>query len=374
MLRYLRGSFAQARGDSAAALGHFREAATLPLAGALPHRLLEKTALEQALAANPNDASAHHLLGNLLYGFGQREQGLAQWKEAVRLDERLALPWRNVGYAEAQLAQDDRAALAAYDRAVALNQSDARVLLERDQTAERLRADPGQRRALLEGLRATVEARDDLTARFVDLLLESGRGRDLAEAERILTTRHFHTWEGAYGLHHAWVEAQQKLGDRALAAGDRASALRHYQRALEYPKNLEVAPRTPDLRSHVWWSLARARRGRERTELLERIAAEKIPRPSLASYYQALALRELGKPSEARALLDALEQSARTSLAGGARGRDEAVSQYVLSVALREKGDASGADAALARARALDPHPGRRALTRAQIEYAGGHQ
>ncbi len=373
MLHYLRGSFRKALGDASAAAAHFRDGAAAPLAGAQPHRLVEKRALEEAIAASPADSSARHLLGNLLYGLGQREEGLRAWKEAVRLNDALALSWRNVGYAEAQLHKDDRAALAAYDRAVALAPEDARVLLERDQTAERLRLPIAERKTLFDRQRATVEKRDDLVSRYVDLLLETPDA-DLAEPERILTTRHFHTWEGAYGLHHAWVEVQQRLGDRALARNDRAQARVHYQRASQYPKNLEVAPRTPDLRAHVWWSQARAERGGARTALLKRILGERYPRPSLGTYYQALAQKALGAPAEAAALVASLEQAARAELAPGGNPRTRAVSHYLLSLALREKGDAAAADAELARARELDPRPDRRALTRAQIEYAGGSQ
>ncbi len=372
MLHYLRGSFRKALGDSAGAAGHFRDAAAAPLAGAQPHRLVEKRALEEAIAAAPGDASARHLLGNLLYGLGQHEEGLRAWKDAVRLNDALALSWRNVGYAEARLHQDDRAALAAYDRAVALAPGDARVLLERDQAAERLRVPAAQRRALFDARPATVGERDDLSARFVDLLLDTRGGGDLAQAERILTTRHFHSWEGAYGLHHAWVEVEQRLGDRALADGDRESARAHYRRAAEYPKNLEVAPRTPDLRAHVLWSQARAERGGARTALLKRILDERYPKPSLGTYYQALAAKALGRTAESAALLDSLERAARAD--AGAGGPRAAVGRYLLSLALREKGDVAGAEAELAGARSLDPHPERRALTRAQIEYAGGHQ
>jgi tetratricopeptide (TPR) repeat protein len=374
MLHYLRGSFRKALGDDASAARHLRDGAAAPLAGANPHRLVEKQALEEGVAAAPGDAAAHHLLGNLLYGLGQKEEGLRQWKEAVRLNERLALAWRNVGYAESQLHRDDKSALAAYDRAFALDPTDARVLLERDQVAERLRAAAAERRALLDRHRSTAEGRDDLVSRWIDLVLETASGRDLDEAERVLTTRHFHTWEGAYGLHHAWVEVEQRLGDRALARGDRAQALRHFERALEYPKNLEVAPRTPDLRAHVLWSLARAQQGPERAASLKRILDERYPRPALGSYYQALTQKALGQPAEANALLDGLEQAARADTADSANPRTRAVGYYLLSLARREKGDVVGADAQLAKARELDPHPDRRALTRAQIEYAGGHQ
>ena len=374
MLHYLRGAFRKALGDDAAAASHFRDGAQAPLAGAHPHRLVEKQALEAAIAVAASDASAHHLLGNLLYGLGQKQEGLNQWQEAVRLNEQLALAWRNIGYAESQLERDDKSALAAYDRAFALDTKDARVLLERDEVAERLKLPAAERRALLDRHRPTVEARDDLVSRWIDLVLETANGRDLDEAERVLTTRHFHTWEGAYGLHHAWVEVQQRLGDRALARADRTLALRHYRRALEYPKNLEVAPRTPDLRAHVQWSLARAQQGSEKAASLKRILDERYPRPALGSYYQALAKKALGQAAEANALLDDLEKAARADTTDSANPRSRAVGHYLLSLVRRERGDTAGADAELAKARELDPHPDRRALTRAQIEYAGGHQ
>ena len=262
MLHYLRGSFRKALGDDAAAAGHFRDAAAAPLAGAFPHRLVEKQALEEAVAAAPSDASAHHLLGNLLYGLGQKPEGLRQWQEAVRLDERLALAWRNVGYAESQLHRDDRGALAAYDKAFALDPTDARVLLERDQVAERLRVPASERRALLDRHRATVDGRDDLVSRWIDLVLETAGGarprRGGARPD-----------DAALPQLGRGLRRPPRLGRSPAAAGRRALAREtgagagHYQRAFEYPKNLEVAPRTPDLRAHVRWSLARAQQNPE---------------------------------------------------------------------------------------------------------------
>ncbi len=374
LVHYLRGWMKQSLGDEAGAVAHFDRGARNPLAHAHPHRILEKRALEAALAVDPADASAHHLLGNLLYGLGQRDEGRRRWREALERNGRLPLTWRNVAYAEVQLDGDDRAALQAYDQAFALDPTDARVLLERDQAAERLGVSPAERRALLDRHRETVQRQDDLTRRWVDLLLADGEPGDLDLVERLLTSRHFHSWEGRYDLHHSWVEVHQKLGDLALEDGDLERARGHYERALEYPKNLEVAPRTPDLRAHVLWSLSRTHSGAERDALLQEILDEGYPRPALGTYYQALALEALGRPGEARALLDRLEETARADAGGPGGAQRHAAAHYLLSLVLEKKGDAPGAAAALREARGLDPRPDRRALTRAQIEYASAHQ
>ncbi len=374
MVRYLRGSFSRALGDEEGAARHFRAGSAGPLARANPHRIVEMKALEAALSAHPSDASASHLLANLLYGLGQREEGLRRWRAAVTSNDRLPLTWRNIGYAEARLHEDDRAALVAYDRAFALDSTDARVLLERDQTAERLEVPAADRLALLEDHRETVERRGDLAKRWIDLLLSRGTPADLTRVARVLGSRHFRSWEGAYELHHAWVEAQQGLGDLALARGETDEARRHYERAGEYPKNLEVAPRTPDLRAHVLWKQAGAREGEERAALLQAILEEDHPRPSLGTHYQALALKALGRTDEAGGLLERLEASARTAASEESRADGRAAAHYLVSLVLRERGDEAGAEAELRKARALDPRPDRRALTQAQIEYAVARQ
>ena len=151
-------------------------------------------------------------------------------------------------------------------------------------------------------------------------------------------------------------------------------AHRHYERAGEYPKNLEVAPRTPDMRAHVLWSLARAHEGKERAALLEKILEESYPRPGLGTHYQVLALEALGRTGEARTLLDRLERAARIGVSEESSERGRASAYYLLSLVLREKGDAAGAEAEMRRATELDPRPERRALTQAQIEYAVARQ
>ena len=80
----------------------------------------------------PDLAMSLSNLGRDLWNLGRREEALEHWREAVQINDRLSLTWRNIGYAEAQLSGDDEAALAAYDRAFALDTTDARVLLDAD--------------------------------------------------------------------------------------------------------------------------------------------------------------------------------------------------------------------------------------------------
>jgi tetratricopeptide (TPR) repeat protein len=370
MVLYVRGYLRTVLGDETGASDLFAQASKGSLVYTNPHRVEEIAALEEAVRTNPKDAHAHHLLGNVLYAFGRREDGLAQWKEALRLDAGLALTWRNVGYAERQLHRDDRAAYEAYGKAFAIDPRDARVLLEMDQVAERLRVPAGERLALLDRHRDTVDRRDDLVFRWVDLRLASGARADLEAAYEVLRSRHFHVWEGGYAIHHAWVEVNQRLGELALARKDHKTALAHYQRAFEYPKNLEVAPRTPDLQAHVNWGLAKAylAMGRKGQALpyLKRILADKYPGPGLGTYYQALAEKALGNGASASALLASLETSAQDDTS--------AVGPYLVSLVLAEKGDEAGAAAARRQAFERDAHPDRLALTRAQVEFAQAHQ
>jgi len=378
--RYLRGFVRQELGDAEGAARELDRAATGSLVYVNPHRVEEMEALEAALRRNPRDAHAHHLLGNVLYGFGRREEGLAHWQDAVRLDGTLALSWRNVGYAEHQLHQDEPAAKRAYERAFAQGPGDARVLLELDQVAERLHDPAADRRARLEAHRATVEGRDDLVMRWVDLRLATGNRRDLEEAHRVLLSRHFHTWEGLYGIHHIWVDVNQRLGDLALEHDELTAAVRYYEQAATYPANLETAPRTPDFQAHVNWKLAHAYlttgHPARASEYLERILAEHYPRPSLGTYYQALAEKARGNEAAASELLSKLEETAReyTKDPTGRRARQDAIGYYLLSLARAGQGDGEGAAAARRTAESLDPHPDRAALRQAQIQYAGGHQ
>jgi tetratricopeptide (TPR) repeat protein len=380
MVNYLRGHFQELQGKADVAEQFYKRATHGPVRYTNPHRLEEKAALEAALSRNPGDAHAHLFLGNLLYALGQREEGLGHWRKSVESDSSLSLAWRNIAYAEATFRKDLQESYRAYQKTVELDPTDARALLELHGVAEDLKIPAGQRLAHLEQRIEVVKERDDLVARLVDLRLEQGGRENLESAYQALKTRHFHTWEGSYGIHHSWVEVNQKLGDLAFADKDYDRALSHYQEAREYPKNLEVAPRTPDFSAHVNWNLARLHLARNETErargYIDQILSEQYGKPHVGTYYQALAHKALKNDGAYKSLLAGLTSAAKEYVSGKYeyRGNPEIIGHYLLSLVYEEAGDQRNAETALAKALSLNPQARRLAIREAQLDIARAHQ
>jgi tetratricopeptide (TPR) repeat protein len=380
MVSYFRGYYKELAGKPSEAAKFYATARTGPTVYTNPHRLEEKAALEAAIRVYPEDANAHLFLGNLLYGMGQREQGMAMWARSAELNPASPLAWRNVGYARGHLKQDLRASYDAYEKAFAADQHDARILLELDDNAEKLKMSSDERLTRLLKHIDVVKQRDDLLVKLVDLRLERGGIEDLRFAYTTLKERHFRSWEGKYGVHAAWVDVNRRLGDIALERKDLQPALSYYRQAAEYPKNLEVAPRTPDFQAHIRWDLARAYTAMGNQEAarqsLQKILEEKYSKPHLGLYYQALAQKTLGDQQNYRATLQKLEAAARERASGQDehRGRSEMIGHYLLSLVLEEKGEKTEAAEHRKKALLIDPLAARVALLEAQLDTARAHQ
>ncbi|MCS3443232.1 DUF5107 domain-containing protein [Microbacterium phyllosphaerae] len=174
-----------------------------------PAGLDDHDVLVAALAAEPDPVAAS-LLGALLYDAGRREDALALWERAIEggLDDPVV--HRNAGLASYNVAHDDVRAVAHYERAVALDPGDARLLFERDQLAVRLGETDIERRERLSERFDIVAARDDLVVAYADLLVSTGSA---AEALALLESRVFQPWEGGEGrVLGAWDRARDALG------------------------------------------------------------------------------------------------------------------------------------------------------------------
>ena len=175
---------------------------------AFPSLLEHHDALVSALAADESDSRAHALLGSLLYHHGRHAEALAHWLRAVELDPTDPVALRNAAIASYNHNDDPDAAVAFYDRALAVAPGDARLWYESDQLWKRLDRPAAQR---LERIPEAALHRDDLAVEYAELLTALDRPHD---ALALLLSRPFAPWEGGEGRAlAAWDHANEALGN-----------------------------------------------------------------------------------------------------------------------------------------------------------------
>jgi tetratricopeptide (TPR) repeat protein len=227
-----------------------------------------------------------------------------------------------------------------------------------------------ERLAFLEKNRTTIEGRDDAITPLIELYNETG---NYDKALQILTTRHFHVWEGGGSIHTIFAEANLLKGIREMEGRQYKDALREFQAAATYPDNLEVGrPNDGGLDSKIDYFTALAYTGMKNSASAKayfgKAAGIKMrDRPSDLNFYQAMALKKLGRTEEANVLFDKLGSYATKQLASAegmdffskfgaasSRAARMAANHYLLGLAAYGKGNTDQADAEFNKAIELD--------------------
>ncbi|HVX83385.1 MAG TPA: DUF5107 domain-containing protein [Phycisphaerae bacterium] len=312
---YLQAYLHHLAGNAPASAAALQRARALSPEYCFPARLDEAALLEWAAAADPDCAHPHHLLGNWLYDRKRHRDAIDHWQSAAAIDPANPIISRNLGIGYFNILHDPTQATEAYDRSFAAAPTSARILYERDQLWKRLAEPPAKRLAELEKFPSLTAQRDDLALELATLYNDVANP---AAALRILTARRFQPWEGGEGLALGqYVRAQLALGRDALQNDNPGASLAHFQSALSPPENLGEARHLLANQSdiHYWLGKAHAALGNVPAARHHFTAAAhatgdfqemSVREYSPMSFYSALALRELGRQSDADNLLDAL--------------------------------------------------------------------
>jgi hypothetical protein len=94
----------------------------------------DRVVLEAALAANANDATAHYLLGTLLFSKGLVDEGMAQWAQARQLASHLPVIDVDMGNALLRAKDDPQGALAAFREGLRNDPENAEVYVGLDES------------------------------------------------------------------------------------------------------------------------------------------------------------------------------------------------------------------------------------------------
>ena len=293
-----------------------------------PSRPHEQIVLEWALAQAGKDPVASYALGNQWYDVRRHDEALAMWERSIADGAGFATVFRNLGIAMWNVRRDSTGARACFHKAMEIDPTDPRLVSEYDQLRAKLNDPLADRLAFLVAREPLVLQRDDCTVAMAGLFnLTGAPGRAL----RIMTSRRFHPWEGGEGsVLREYTAAHIALGREALAAGDAAAALAHFQGAMETPESLGEAYHLLQAKADVWyWSgMALRALGREQDALAEfdRCAREAGDFTSMAvtafsplTWFRGQAMKELGRHDEARALFSAMKDHALAALAVPAR-------------------------------------------------------
>ena len=201
-----------------------------------PNQLEDIAALTYAMAHNNEDAKAPYYLGNLWYDKRQYQEALICWEKSAKIDDQFPTVHRNLGIAYFNKFNDQLAAVVEFEKAFALDNSDARVLMELDQLYKRLNRTPAQRLQFLENHLNTTVQRDDLYLERVYIYNVLGNHQ---KAYNLLSTRQFHPWEGGEGkVSGQYLYALIALAKENMVNGDDEQAISLLEQAQIFPHHL----------------------------------------------------------------------------------------------------------------------------------------
>jgi tetratricopeptide (TPR) repeat protein len=284
-----------------------------------PSRAWEARILDWAIAQTGSCRNAAYGLGNLYYDRRRHADAIRVWELGVNDDPRFAPLQRNLGLAYWNHERKPGKSRKAYDQALALAPSDARLAYEHDQLCKRLNESPETRLQALEGKLEVVLSRDDFSVEYLSLLNFIGRYQD---ALALLAQRRFHPWEGGEGKVLAqYRTARIALGRDLLKRGNAALALEQFDAASKPPRNLGEEFHYLQSQADVnYW------RGRALSTLGQVKAAEEaflssanetsdfkamvVTLYSASAYYRGLSLSVLKRDNEAQQLFAEFRQHA----------------------------------------------------------------
>ena len=303
---YYLGYLHDLAGDKSGAETYFSRAVSLPTDYCFPFRLETLKVYLKALEYLPHNANTCYYLGNLLFD-KQPDQAMAWWHKSIEADPNLAMAHRNLGWGYRFHVKDPIRAISAYEKAIALDSSQAIFFTELDEIYESANVDISRRCSLLSRHHETVKQRYDSYVREIRMLILSGK---YDQALNYLTTDFFSRQEGVNDLHDIYVDACLLAGMEQMQKKRANSACKYFAMADQYPENQCISrsenyPRNSQIYYMTAQALRQKGQHKEANKYLS-LAANNDTQNSIYTYYKALATKGLDKQANITPWFDAL--------------------------------------------------------------------
>ena len=332
---------------------HYRAGSLADPNFVFPYRLETERLLRRVIKQLPEDRYAKYYLGNLLCARNRTEEAILLWEAAAVGETQVSVVHRNLGRAYWKVLEDGDKAVKAYQLALQCDPEDYKLYYELDKIYVSL--DLTEKRAeLMASIPASLKDNDVVSERIAIYLVDTG---DFDGALKLLKGRYFFPWEVYKGVRTLYVDALVARGCTLMKTGKAQKAMESYREACNYPRNIGVGEPLLKTNAEVLYRIGLAYeqegKGAEAHSHWEQAASEKRPVCSELCYYQAEALKKLGRGHEADQALDALEELAVGNLK--LQDADAAQNNYLLGLACKGKGDNDRARSCFQKACKLDP-------------------
>ena len=273
-----------------------------------PSNVEDIAVLKYASESVENTANADYYLGCLYYDRFRYNEAADCFESCVRKNPEHGRAWRNLALYWFDKAHNGKKALSCMEKALKYRPDDPRLLLEYEQLLKNTNASIEERLAVYDKYPELLKERDDCYLDKLTLLSQQGK---YEEAINMAAVKHFHIYEGGEGKltkQHAWMHVL--YGNELAKAGDTEKAEQIYQNGINMPKSYGEAKTFFNQEAHIYYYLSKLYTGDKRTEALKK-ASEYKAAVSEISLFRALALRELGRDDEAKAVLDEMLSTAQ---------------------------------------------------------------
>ncbi|MDO8834539.1 MAG: DUF6067 family protein, partial [Vicinamibacterales bacterium] len=214
LLAYYRGYIRSLKHEAPAA--DYAAASAMPTTYVFPHRAESLAVLRDAVTRNPEDPTAHFLLGSLYLSGGMVDEAMKAWESARALRPGMATLHRNMGYTLLQRG-DVEQAIAVFREGTTHDAANEGVYTGLEAALARGGRPAAERADALLGFPDQRKLPAALVYKLATALAEAGR---FDEAERQFAGRFFPREEGGINVRQIWLDVRVRRALALATGGD----------------------------------------------------------------------------------------------------------------------------------------------------------
>ena len=221
LIAYYRGHCRYALGKDGRA--DFEAGSSMPTRYVFSNRAESFPVLRRAIEVNPDDATAHLLLGSLYLSGGMTGPAMQEWEAVRRILPAIPTLHRNMGYAVLRSGGAPERAIEYFREGMGYDSQNVDLILGLEEAMDKAGRPAIERARTLQGFQGLQSAPSALVFRLARLLAEAG---EFDPAEELLVNRFFAKEEGGSDAREIYVTLRLKRAKSLAAQGQYGAALR----------------------------------------------------------------------------------------------------------------------------------------------------